>query len=47
MRVRPSITTCEISVHSSPSSTSGPMVQYGPMVQDSGIRAPAAMTALG
>jgi hypothetical protein len=30
----------------SPSTTSGPMVQYGPTVQDSGTRAPAAITAL-
>ena len=40
MRVRPSSTTCEMSLHSSPSTTSGPMVEKGPTVQEAGTTAP-------
>ena len=47
MLVRPSSTTCEMSVQLSPNTTSGPIVQKGPTVQDSGTTAPLEMTALG
>ena len=47
MRVRPSSTTCEISLQFSPRTTSGPIVQNGPTVQEAGTTAPGAMTALG
>src|SRR5690348_14168274 len=43
----PSIATCEISSQSSPSSTFGPMTQYGPTLQEEGTRAEGSMTAVG
>src|SRR4051812_13570622 len=44
--VGPPITTCEISSLSSPSSTSAPMTQYGPIRHEEGIFAPRPTIAV-
>src|SRR5579864_8078976 len=44
--VGPSITTCDARRQSSPSSTSAPITQYGPILQDAGILARASMIAV-
>src|SRR5512136_446329 len=43
----PWIATCEINSQCSPSSTSGPITQYGPIEHDAGTFAAGSMIAVG